>query len=64
MISVARQVRIRLGAIEKLRSTVVATMIAPIDNLRCDGLFKDAKETAPLEVEDEHDEESIYVSIA
>ena len=56
--------RIRLSAVEKLRSTIVATMIAPIDNLRCGGLFKDAKETAPLKVEGKHDKESIYASIA
>ena len=56
--------RIWLGAVEKLRSIVVATMIALIDNLGCGGLFKDAKETAPLEVEGEYDEESIYASIA
>ena len=56
--------RIRLGTVKKLRSTVVATIIAPIDNLGCGSLFKDAKETAPLEVEGEHDKESIYASIA
>ena len=56
--------RIRLSTVEKLYSIVVAIMIALINNLRCDGLFKDAKETALLEVEDEHNEESIYASIA
>ena len=56
--------RIRLSAIEKLRSTIVATIIAPIDNLRCGDLFKDAKETAPLKVEDKHNKKSIYTSIA
>ena len=38
-------------------------MIALINNLRCDSLFKDAKETAPLEIEDEHNKKSIYASI-
>ena len=55
--------RIRLDTVEKLRSIVVATIIAPINNLGCDSLFKDAKETAPLEVEGEYNEESIYASI-
>ena len=56
--------RIRLDTIEKLRSIVVATIIAPINNLRYGSLFKDAKETAPLKVEDKHNEKSIYASIA
>ena len=56
--------RIRLGAVEKLRSTIVATMIALINNLRCGSLFKDAKETAPLKVEGKYNKESIYASIA
>ena len=56
--------RIRLNAIEKLRSIVVAIMIAPINNLGYGSLFKDAKETAPLKVEDEHNKKSIYTSIA
>ena len=56
--------RIRLSAIEKLRSTVVAIMIAPIDNLGYSNLFKDAKETALLKVEGKHDKKSIYASIA
>ena len=64
MISIARQVRIQLNTIEKLRSTIVATIIAPINNLGCNSLFKDAKETAPLKIEDKYDEESIYTSIA
>ena len=49
---------------KKLRSTVVATMIALINNLGCGSLFKDVKETAPLKIEGEHDKESIYASIA
>ena len=56
--------RIRLGAVEKLRSIIVATIIALIDNLGCGSLFKDAKEMALLEVEDKYNKESIYASIA
>ena len=49
---------------EKLRSIVVATIIALIDNLGCGGLFKDVKEMALLKVEGEYNKELIYVSIA
>ena len=55
--------RIRLSAIEKLRSIVVTTIIALIDNLRYSGLFKDAKEIALLKIEDKYDKKSIYTSI-
>ena len=64
MISIVRQMRIQLNTIEKLRSTIVATIIAPINNLRYNSLFKDAKETAPLKIEDKYNEKSIYTSIA
>ena len=49
---------------EKLRSTIVAIIIALIDNLGYGGLFKDVKETASLEIEDKYDKKSIYASIA
>ena len=56
--------RIRLNTIEKLRSTIVATIIALINNLRYNNLFKDAKETTLLKVEDKYNKKSIYASIA
>ena len=55
--------RIRLSTIEKLYSIVVATIIVSINNLGCDSLFKDTKETTSLKVEDKHNKESIYASI-
>ena len=64
MISIARQVRIQFNTIEKLRSTIVATIIALINNLGCNSLFKDAKETAPLKIKDKYDKKLIYISIA